>query len=240
MACSDGQPSPIECLAGRFAAKEAVVKALGLDSCSSPVARAGASAVHRHFRVRSPSLPRLRESPMCLLPGRSGAAYKSTRLSFAWPSGHPHRRPPRWRAAPRSGSQVPQAGGSETAAELVPTDASSSAAHSAPTWPSTMTAFGRLGPHAVRSRWPCSRAHEPLLARLERVPPRPPASFASGATTRPAARCHRRVLTPISHPFHTHLLGSRVLSDLSICRVFVPRFRRFAGSLFSIVRLRTR
>ncbi|MGA2928512.1 MAG: 4'-phosphopantetheinyl transferase superfamily protein, partial [Solirubrobacteraceae bacterium] len=31
IACSDGQPSPIECLAGRFAAKDAVVKALGLD-----------------------------------------------------------------------------------------------------------------------------------------------------------------------------------------------------------------
>lgn len=31
IAYSQTQPSPIECLAGRFAAKEAVVKALGLD-----------------------------------------------------------------------------------------------------------------------------------------------------------------------------------------------------------------
>lgn len=31
MAYCETQPSPIECLAGRFAAKEAVVKALGLD-----------------------------------------------------------------------------------------------------------------------------------------------------------------------------------------------------------------
>ena len=31
IAYSETQPSPIECLAGRFAAKEAVVKALGLD-----------------------------------------------------------------------------------------------------------------------------------------------------------------------------------------------------------------